>query len=388
METCSFKHLQDKDRYIIFINSTVRVVNSSVTNSTITKDSAFLVVYRSNINVFNMKVFYNTVSPGSTIVVLYDNSTLTMSYCEFIHNKMSSASIVCSYSSQVLVDSTILRANHADFLVYGWTSDVVINNSEFISNIGSGSTRGRTYVIFGNLSVQNTKFRNNYSYGSSVFACYDSTLQVQNVTLSENGEGAFKLENCLAHVDSTSVVNGTSIEDFATFAVRETNLTITSSVISYNTAEHTNKLLKSAVVNISGCNFSHNFAEKFGAVIFVEYTEIYGNNYYKSTIHVSFTIFENNSASDKGGVFQSNPDQIATFTDCVFNYNSAVSGGVGYIETSKVVYDGCVFQNNIAKGGGGVLSVTKAGMVAMNNCTLSNNSAGEDAGAIFLNLSQ
>ena len=48
------------------------------------------------------------------------------------------------------------------------------------------------------------------------------------------------------------------------------------------------------------------------------------------------------------------------------------------------MYNGCVFQNNVVKESGGVLSVSKKGMVAMYNCTVSNKSAEEDPGTIFL----
>ena len=64
LKTCTCT--QDEASYIKFVSSTINIVNCSVTNGTIPKDTVFLEVYSSNINVVNLKVLYN----GGMIFVL------------------------------------------------------------------------------------------------------------------------------------------------------------------------------------------------------------------------------------------------------------------------------------------------------------------------------
>ena len=193
-------------------------------------------------------------------------------------------------------------------------SNGVINNSEFVPNAGCSGYYHCISDFYRNLSVLNTELRNNNIHSSSMLGCTSSFLHVQNVMLLANSDGAFYFQNCRrVHMDSSFVVNGTSAGQRAMLTADQTPVIISSSMFSYNTQYiNANMWLIDSTLNINRCSFSYNSAERFGAVLFLDQRTSFGS----STVYVSSSRFEQNSASDQVGVIYSGPRQEVTFTNC------------------------------------------------------------------------
>ena len=120
---------------------------------------------------------------------------------------------------------------------------------------------------------------------------------------------------------------------------------------------------------------------------------------YGSTGKASITgcTFQNNSASDGGGVMLYGSTGNVSITDCTFQSNSA--GGYGYgggavmlqRSTGDVSITGCTFQSNSAGrygySGGAVMLQQSTGDVSITGCTFQSNSALNGGGAVMLNES-
>lgn len=94
---------------------------------------------------------------------------------------------------------------------------------------------------------------------------------------------------------------------------------------------------------------------------------------------VANCIFTENWAGDGGGVY--NTGGNSRYVNCSFLGNGAVAGGGMYNYRSKVDIVNAVFSGNSAQYGGG-LEDWEAEWTTLVNCTFSNNTAGNYAGAV------
>ena len=244
LDRCEFRNLgiiTTTTSVISFVNSTVEATKNSIINTSLPQEGAILAVSHSNITFINLTVANSTgdnMKYGyiQFIIELQDKSRLNMSYCEFLNNNIEEAGILFSEYSEVHVDSTKFFANSASFFISLFHSNGTISNSEFTSNIACSSFEYCVSVNNGNLSVSNTAFRNNGNGGNSrILGCVFGSLQVENVTFSENQGGTLSLSGCSVQVETSVFINNTSTDDSSIIYVQKTNLNMISSNLSYNT---------------------------------------------------------------------------------------------------------------------------------------------------------
>jgi predicted outer membrane repeat protein len=83
-----------------------------------------------------------------------------------------------------------------------------------------------------------------------------------------------------------------------------------------------------------------------------------------------------------GGAFAIGHSSSVAFVDCVFEDNSAPSGGGGTIDDSVVLFETCSFRRNAATGAGGAVVVTDAS-ATFRQCAFTGNQSVSGGGAIL-----
>jgi hypothetical protein len=134
----------------------------------------------------------------------------------------------------------------------------------------------------------------------------------------------------------------------------------------------------SGTLTIQNCVFSGNSASELGGGLYVQ-----GNGAFATTVNISGTTFTNNQAGDGGGgiafVFTSG---MLTIQNCVFSGNSAskLGGGLAVASVTTVNISGTTFTNNQA-GDVGAASFSNS-TATLTNCTISGNTASYAYGAL------
>ena len=134
---------------------------------------------------------------------------------------------------------------------------------------------------------------------------------------------------------------------------------------------------ESSTLNLTKSTFQNNSAAN-GGVIFVDQS---------SSLNLSTSIFQNNSAKDNGGVLYVESSTL-NLTTSTFQSNSATGcGGILYARSSNLSLTRSMFQNNLADRSGGVLYVDWSSTLNLTTSTFQNNSAEEDGGAVCVESS-
>ncbi len=95
-------------------------------------------------------------------------------------------------------------------------------------------------------------------------------------------------------------------------------------------------------------------------------------------------VFENNWADDRGGAIY-NDNCLLTIRNCTFKNNSAddISGGAIF-SGAPIIVENSLFANNRASNVGGAIQVDSEELSKIINSQFKSNSAGSEAGALFL----
>lgn len=165
------------------------------------------------------------------------------------------------------------------------------------------------------------------------------------------------------------------------------NLNITGGSFTGNTATgNGGAIYNQADATIKGVEFSGNKAESgYGGSIYVN-TKVSDSQINDSTTTISESLFEGNSASIGGALFNHNGKTEITLTE--FNNNKADFGGAIYSSTSsyaELSIKDSAFTGNTAKSAG---AVDAFGKTTIENVAFTNNSAtdanDDGGGALFL----
>lgn len=96
----------------------------------------------------------------------------------------------------------------------------------------------------------------------------------------------------------------------------------------------------------------------------------------------------NRANSEAGALNVNGSDAHPTLTDCIFIGNEAGDGGAIYLEQSNITMTDCRFEGNAATGtthsDGGAFYLNNRCLAVLTGCTFSGNTADRDAGAIYL----
>lgn len=195
-------------------------------------------------------------------------------------------------------------------------------------------------------------------------------LTIRNITftnaLKEGNGGAI----CLLNGGELIIENCRFIDNNVTYT-NESETTNGGAIYAEGT------LSTDVTSKITNCIFINNYAIGNGGAVYSKFGTGYMDN----------CLFENNNASHDGGaIFTEGTTakrDTTTITNCNFIKNRAMEDG-GAINTKFGTYniDNCLFDKNYARRDGGAVSTRKHSNVNMANSNLTNNYAGDWAGAV------
>jgi len=276
--------------------------------------------------------------------------------------------------------------------------DLVVSQTEVISNTASWSDGGGITISSGNLVVQSSVVASNFAndhggyWGASGggIAAYDASVTIENSQVMSNA----------------TVSNGGGI------IVLRGALTVLTSTIGYNTAggKGGGIYAENELLRIEGSTVTHNSAGTGGGI----YGRMSGHTVLKNSsishnspggmdlhvmtipadVEIVGSILEHNTTTDYGGGLRVDSSEYAlagphavTISDSIIAQNSAGGGGGLYIRgygsatialtltRSTVVGNQAVLENNPPSGGGILIEQDGISSVALVDSTISDNVA-------------
>ena len=328
-------------------NNTNMTITKNVTIHGKTKDKVILdaqglsriFVINNNLNVTFINITFTnayTTSNGGGIYNNYVNTTMKFIDC-------------------------IFKGNNA--LIHGGgiysLGDITISGSNFIDNTANNSGGG-AYTLFGSINLSDS----NFTYNT---AGHDGG----GIIINSNNYAFITNSN---FVDNIASASGGGLSFMMQPNVFNSFLNIINSTFKNNTAAVGGAIyLRSAIdnsclyANISGSNFESNTAIRMGGGLYVSAGPILaiGNN-----THVNLTlensIFIGNKAINGGGIVLSKGNTSSVDATLVSNIM------------------GSNFTDNEATNDGGGIFIDLGAEITIGDCTIVNNYAGGDGGAIAL----
>ena len=155
--------------------------------------------------------------------------------------------------------------------------------------------------------------------------------------------------------------------------VESSTLNLTKSTFQNNSAANGGVIFvdRSSTLDLSTSTFQNNSAEYNGGVLYVG----------SSTLNLSTSTFQNNSAEDNGGVLYVESSTL-NLTKSTFQNNSAIDGGAIFVDRSSTLnLSTSTFQNNSAVEGGAIF-VDRSSTLNLSTSTFQNNSAASWGGVL------
>ena len=243
---------------------------------------------------------------------------------------------------------------------------------------GGGSDRLFYVGSTGRLSIENITIRNGFSggddesgnYGDGVASGYgygdESGDRTGNGGAVFNDEGGMVSLNRCTLTANSALGDGGGIANYGT-------MTMIDCTFSANSAgDDAGAVFNEGSLSLTDCTLTANFADDDSGAI-----ETRGDAGFNRCILTA------NSAGDyAGGIHNYGPMKM---TDCTLTANSAgKDAGAIYNEEATMNLDNCTLTANVAADDGGAIG-TWGGAVNMNRCTITANVAvNDDAGGIFV----
>jgi CSLREA domain-containing protein len=276
--------------------------------------------------------------------------------------------------------------------------DLVMSQTEVISNTASYSDGGGINISSGNLVVQ-----------SSVVAF--NIANAQSAYWGASG-GGIAASDASVTIKNSQVMSNTTVGGGGGINVRSGTLTVFTSTIGYNTASNKGGGIyaESGLLRIEGSTVTHNSASAGGGV----YGRMWGHTILKNSsisynssggmdLHVMTipadleivgSILEHNTTTEYGGGLRVDSSEYAltgphavTINDSIIAQNSAAGGGGLFIRgygsaviaftltRSTVVGNQAVLENNPPSGGGILIEQDGISSVALVDSAISDNVA-------------
>ncbi len=297
------------------------------------------------------------------------------------------AAVACTFSAN--------QANQFGGAVYVQNCAVTFTNCHIMTNAAVFDQGGGVYLeqsigqFFGcNLSGNTADTTHTHDEGGALYVPSGSTAHLDGCVVNENsaaGGGAIYAAGALTMLNCTLVANvAASFDGGAIEAAANTTLALSDCQFSQNQADRYGGAIRSslATLDLTSCEFDANSAEKGGALFDVS-----------STMTLSGCTFLQNSVPTGGGfgaaIHLANLSNAA-LTDCLFEANAGNRGGGIFCTNGTVItLECCVFQDNFAALSGGAIEWTGAHPGAAMTCedsTFVGNESFNSGGAIVANF--
>ena len=258
--------------------------------------------------------------------------------------------------------------------IYGQSSTLMIDQSNFFNNKFSPFSRGTIYLVGGNLQIFSSSFSNNGAINGGRAAIFveGGKVNITNSSFSNNAAGPDPSSEP-GHGGAVHITGG--------------GVTITNSFFSKNAAGHNGGggavAIQGGNVMIINTTFFNNTASDGGG------GAVYSAGSY-TNISLKNNIFSYNTAAYCGVMDVDDINHYnTTITGNTFTYNRAVGqvagnngGGVICIRNASISFLNNNFSHNTAAGDAGVLRVDESD-VTVKGSNFSNNTAGGDGGVFY-----
>ena len=400
-------------------NSHVTLGNCSLVNNTAKLGGAVNVWIDSHVTLGKCSLINNTARRGG-VVYAGDNSKVTLGNCSLINNTAwddggavyavlySQGAVYARYNSHVRLSNCSLinntAGNHGG-AVYAWdNSHVTLGNCSLINNTAGGKG-GAVSAVNSYLTLSKLSLLNN----ASVHARYISQVQLSNCSLINNkaGEwgGAVNAYNNHVVLGNCSLINNTA-EEWGGGAVyaSDSHVTLGNCLLINNTAEEWGGgavYASNSHVTLGNCSLINNTALWGGAVYaednshitfvrVVSYTIFFAQRDLKGSVLLTDSHLNSNMAGYTGGAIQVEDAQI-TMMRCSLSNNQAKQNGGAiniYTGSEKIGPKNILIDNNFTGNtamNGGALRVIRR-KVTLKGCCMIDNSAKKDGGAIKIDV--
>jgi predicted outer membrane repeat protein len=290
---------------------------------------------------------------------LEEGSNATITNCVFQENMAPNyAGVMYLYHSHPTVTNCLFERNMSDYGSVMWAEEY--SNATFLTctfDYNMGYDCGAIYLTYGDLKIDGCVFRGNTSYDySAAVSAYDYTSVTISNTLFE-GNSAYE-------------------EGAAIYCHDYCDGTVTNCTFTGNSSYYAIVYLDGDCgVDFSYCTFYNNVAYDYGSMYI-----------YDSPCTIDNCNFYNNT-SEYGGAMYINGNDPPTITNGTFTGNSAYEGGAIYVNTADVQLTGCTFTGNRASEYGGAIyaygSTGTEYTLTLTNCTIDQNLCGNEAGGIY-----
>lgn len=270
----------------------------------------------------------NTTSSGGAI---YNNGTLTINKCTFENNTAPS-------TTDYIGDGGAIYSK----------GDLTVIDSIFSGN--KARWAGGAIASSGTLTVVNSTFTSNRARHGGAIHNYQGALTVTGSNFSGNevifhggaiyNIGAFTLINS-DFTDNTANDCGGAIYNYqSTMTVKNCNFTNNNA--SSNSVGG-GAIYNNNVLDVQNCKFINNTATYCGGAIY---------NDLSSDLAVTGSTFTGNTAEWGGAIFNWH---VCTVNGSIFNSNYAYSGGGAICNDGTLTATGCNFYDNTAGGSGAAI---------------------------------
>ena len=360
----------------IYAGSTLRLVNSTISNSAVTGSSPNGLgggAWVSGVATLNGADFISntaTVNGGGA----YLNGAATVSGSAFYSNTAGTSGGGAYLNATGTIATTTFQGNqsssNAGGGLYAWTM-ATLTATDFIDNQASAHSGGGLYGL-NNVTVATTTFVNNRAGinggGARVLGTATLTgVTFTNNTAKEDGGGA-------AINGATTIVNSSFLNNTATTGRGGGAHSIGVTTVQTSTFQ------SNQAAQLSGGALNLDNRTTIVSSTFLSNTALIhsgGAIYSTDALSVTATTFQNNRANANGGGVRTFAN--VTFVDSQFRNNQATTGsGGGLYVTGAATISATTFTGNSAytQGGGGYVSET----ATISGASFSNNRTVTDSG--------
>ena len=371
-------------------NCRVTIDNCSLINNTAWWYEGAVSARDSHVTLGNCSLINNTAKYGGAVYTY--NSKMTLGNCSLINNTaMDDGGAMSAHNSQMTLGNCSLINNTARYggAVSAWdNSHVTLGNCSLINNTarygGAVHAWDNSHVTLGNCSLINNTARDN---GGAVYAWCDCHVTLGNCSLINNtaryGGAVHAWDNSDVTLGNCSLINNTARDNGgAVYAWCDSHVTLGNCSLIKSTAMSGGAVYTwwYSHVTLDNCSLINNTAKGTGGAVYI------GNA--KSLLKITDSHFISNRAGhDGGGIHVFNGQMTMKRCSLINNEAKQDSGAIDiYSKSEEIATENTLIDNNFTGNtaiNGGALRVTRR-KVTLKGCHMIDNSAKQDGGSIFI----
>ncbi|MGZ0170505.1 MAG: beta strand repeat-containing protein, partial [Planctomycetales bacterium] len=371
----------DEQMRVESINGTMFTLTRAVNGSTATVHSSGATVSVVDMSLTNATITMNSADFGAA--AFNDGGTVAITGSSIVSNAATTdgGGVYNDRTATLNVVGSTLVSNTA-----GRDGGGIYNNDSATASITDATLNANTAVrnggglfneIVATANLGNTRFSANTAADGGGIYNEDGQVVISGGSLianvsSDSGGGLHATSSAVTTIDGTSVSGNRAGGDGGAF-INEGTLTISNATVASNTSDGDGAAIaNSSTLTIDTTVFLANAAVGSGGAI---YNDSVGN------LTLAGTTISNNTAGVDGGGIANTSSGRLTFGTSTLDANVAGARGGGLFHSSAVTaaITESTISNNSAANGGGIGAV---GSIQMTNSTVSGNSATANGGGI------